>query len=444
MDFEAQINKKGFELVALVNELSEVLQTDDITDYIGTPPNIGTLTDVKQAVLSCDDAYGNKISAYIHTDNSDSQTKAIGLNEDSYKQLKLLVSDLLDEPKISKYTDVSFLETRVFNWVTDVYKSKFAAKELFSYIYDEMDKELKEYAFYFKILSLGIKEPYTLGSASITYISDANLEEWEWMFVNKAEDYRSNILKVLQFYKDVPLIRVKKYGIEAKARSLALREAELIVNAMKLFFIKQSLKKHIKIFDLDYKIANNESKSFSAIVNTEILNFKMSGNGAPIFITPSGMKSIQDLGFSIILEFIHKNKRDALGLLIEDGVMHLGGITSTENLYERTVKLVTFFEGFLVPQLSTKAKGETILKSFISQLPDLAISLEEYKQVIRINYEIRNKYLHNRIELPLDLSNIYYFQSLALSLLLFLIQKSDEIGTIDQMQEFLTKQSTGV
>lgn len=138
------------------------------------------------------------------------------------------------------------------------------------------------------------------------------------------------------------------------------------------------------------------------------------------------------MGLETVATFITAKKDTELYFQLEASINSLGDVNSTMNLYSRVVKLVSYFENLIIPKNNLKGKGQTYLnKNIIPKILDL----EKEKLVVVVNkiYNIRDKYIHNKIELPIDANDLYSMKRFALIFLLHNIKLNDTCNTLDDL-----------
>ena len=429
---EQEINTQGFKLVDLlsVKEVTQDKAKEPEKELIGIN-KVVNLGKVNNLVTTQSDAYGNTIAKYAQING-----KEVGFDQGNYKALLNLSVEILKKDKIAKITDVEFIEDGCFKWVVGIYKENRATVELMTFIKSHIDANLSNITFYFKIEALGIEGPFNVGLIEIISFSQESFSKEYTSHGLKNPLNNDELNKNYGDFIDKPLASVTINAVKEKAEKIARRNVYLSLNAIKCFLIRESVQSHIQIFDVDFNHHNSSFSKYLTKLNREDSGFNLTLNrnygAAPVVINHEVLSQLNKSGLGIVSEFLRKERDTELQHKIEDSINHFGEIISTRNLHERIVKIISFFEGIIVPKSNTKAKGQTYLNNNI--LPHLTTSnIEEYKSTIRRFYDVRDKYLHNRLELPIDIQDLMEIENLGLTFLLKLIELSSRLTTIDDI-----------
>jgi hypothetical protein len=137
-------------------------------------------------------------------------------------------------------------------------------------------------------------------------------------------------------------------------------------------------------------------------------------------------------GLLIFHQFIISKRSSEIYYEMENAIIQFGSLSSFSNLYERIINLISFFETLIIPKNNYKAKGETILKNNVIPMFNVG-KLEEMRANIRRLYDIRDKYVHNRVELAIDVESFYSVTLCGLVFLVHCISESSSMKTIDDL-----------
>jgi hypothetical protein len=123
--------------------------------------------------------------------------------------------------------------------------------------------------------------------------------------------------------------------------------------------------------------------------------------------------------------------------LIYDSIHLLSTIVSTSNNYEKVVKAISFIENIIVPKnAGGKAKGITRAKKLITQITSNEKDIQSITTAVSKAYNIRDKYLHNYIQLPLERETLFYLIEFERAVILKLIRLSKTRTIITEVHRF--------
>lgn len=430
------LNSKAAELILLLEKSIEktTKKSSDIDRLLKGTSLIVDLGEVQDFQTFNTDGYGNKVSAFASLEEGH-----IGLTPTNYVKLQELVIQALESAEINQKADYEFVETEIFNWLIQCYQDKRIKVELANYLEDKIDKNCKEYTFYFKVLALNIEESVHVGDVEISHLSEKKIQN-ELALLKQIKGNAEELDSFFNEFKEPVLAKVSSFGVETKAKKIAMLKAELSVNALKCFFTNESLSQSFQIFDVDFNFNTIDSSSFIYESTEKKFSFKSSFNRTqgshPIIINRDKLEELRKSGLIRFSNFINNQKSGSLYEEIIHGINHFGRVTSTRNLYHRVVELISFFERFLVPKDNSKAYGQKRLKdNLLPKIPYIEKEKENYRKYVNTFYRIRDKYLHNKIELPINLHDLFYFQRLGTLLLIYCMELSKDLNEFDDLLE---------
>jgi hypothetical protein len=435
--FEEELNKKGFELLTLldvkvINNLGKPRILHEKMIGIGEPIKLDNI--ITGAITYRKDGFNNKIDVY-----KELQGKTIGFNEITYEHLKTLADEVSQLDFFSKFTDLKFVETKIFEWVVDVYVNNQADYNLLNYLKVKVEAELHNYVYYFKVYSIGIFDEIQIGKVQFTALTQ---DFFKKSFSNlKKESFDQMEPLFGEYIRSVVAIS-HGYGTKDKAFSIAHYNVLTSLNALKCCLIEDSLRLTHTFPHLREIPSEKMSMSFMYKFDTENgrLHFKNTFDNIPIEVDSYKLNNLGNNGLLDISNYLKKVGNSILDIEIINRITLLGDAVSNRNLYERIVKLITFFESFIIPENSHgkgkgSGKGQTYIKNVIKYLnvPD---ELRMSETITRI-YVIRDRYLHNKIELRVDIIHLIKFQEFSLNFILMLIRLRTRFSTVDEVLEEL-------
>ena len=436
-----EINHRAFGLIDLLEVITDKSIVEGFEDYkrsidaMGIEPlperiHLPIITNIKSYHS---DLYGNKISMYTEIDN-----QKVGLPVEKFKALIELANILMNDRFIEKYVNYEYIEKYIFDWIIDAYKEKRVKVNLIDFIYDSISADIKEYNYYFKATSLYIDEPIIIGDVIIDRITEDFLNEELIKFLAiRPDNTKEEFDKAFDYFRNKVVFIVKVKGVNNRVEKIAREKAILAANTLKLFFHSESLNMHFQLFSIDFE--NNERKSYYYMYNTTseefdyVIQAGLFNSGAnPIILSKTKIEEIDSLGLEHFYKLLTLENDTELSLIAKEAINKLGDALSTRNLHERIVKIISFFEGVIVPSTNRKAKGETNLKKHIlEKIPGALRDIDKYNVSIRACYEIRDKYLHNRNELHVNLDQLADVQAIAHSFLNELVILTLSLSTLE-------------
>lgn len=367
--------------------------------------------------------------------------KLVGLETKEYSEFKELISKIFAFPFFSIRSDLKTLLEESFKWLLEIYQSKKANTSLTSFLLSKIDSLTVEYYFYFQVKALAIENPIKIGNTELMFFSEKEITKHYARFKeSRPEKTMEQFKEVYKDHFESINVFVKVKGVLNRATEIAYREAEIAVDTLKCFCTYYSTEKPVQIFELDYRFKQNGAANYLYMPNGDIkestLQISNFGGAVPVQLTAKFMKLAETKSFSKFSEFIKNKKQTELYFLTIDLIKQLSAIISTHNNYEKTVKAISLFESICVPKKSTQAKGENYMKKKV--IPKL-FSIHDSNTLIKLlrqHYEIRNKYLHNYIHLPLNRKDLSIFLEYQRFFILKLIELNNRFTTLSELLDY--------
>lgn len=439
---ENEINTSGYDLfgqLTVVKDSSRkiTIEEDDARAKLVGEVCLGTfkLAQGEHPKYSHQDLLGNAIDITCEINGM-----KIGYNETTYKNLISLAIRFLDIDYFEKYVDYQFIAKHIFDWVVDLYDKNRAEYNLYTYIQNEVEKELNDYTYFFKVQDLIIEEEFVVGNCTFTFKKSDYFESiFDEMLVdskNLKPENKAGFVDAHKSFLNKVLVCSTVRGVKAKAELIIKKEVELSINAIKCLLINESLHPRTELFNVDYLYMNQTmSNYFSTTTSAKdfCMHLESKNSPTPITIDKFRFQELTQAGLETFNYFLLHKKNSELYYRTELQINLLGEINSTMDLYLRVTKLISFFENMIIPFDNYTAKGKTYMKNIISIIVAPNDQQKITKSVFNL-YDIRDKYLHNRNQLPIDHLDLLNVKVLAVLFLLVIVDLNKELNTMEEMQ----------
>lgn len=322
-----------------------------------------------------------------------------------------------------------------FDWIIELHKKRVDRESFIPYLLDRIYKDTKNFTFYFGVHQLALDKvnDIRIGRTSISFLLEDKRNEMYECLDKEDSKIRKNAIdgyeQILQSVVAISSFR----GIKSKCLDMAKNEADLAVAALKCFCTDYACSRYIAPVNLDFNATRADFAKHIMLENNNIKNgiINLENRGsAPVIISGNFLTWMNRNHFQDMHNFLLIKRDTELVFIIQNLIRSLGDIVSTFDDYLKSVKIISFFEGFCIPQNSPTAKGEKIIKQKI--LPILTNSDQERIKIfayIRRRYEIRDKFLHNSIKLPIRRSEMIVLMRLQRLFILTLIGYSEDYTT---------------
>lgn len=435
-NIEKELNKKIFGLLDLIKEKEVANDSANKSKDLKGSEIIFDLGEVTNLKSYNTDEIGRIVSYYSAGSKGES---TIGLNEKNYLELMAVSNKLLEIENIQKFVTIEFIEEEIFNWLCDVFRNKKANEEPFSYLLRIIEEHVNQFIFYLPLIAIEIEEEFEIGNISIKHIDNKNKIKWLSDIERSGKNKKAKEKEFDSIYKSLENRIVATYeskGVYDKAEKKANLECILSINALKAFLVKESLNRHTQLLEPESKsLLKLRYKLFHETVNQEFdLSYVLKSNDqiSPTELTKSKLDEINKVGFKRVSLFLKNKQNNEIDIFISRLLNEIGDYTSTKNLHERIVKIISFFEGIFIPIKKGKGRGLSIIKKALPIIVNKD-DVELCESLFIKHYAIRDKYLHNRIEIRISYDEIYRFQFIPLVLIGKFISLRDSYNSRDSL-----------
>lgn len=435
---ESEINEWGISLIGKLikrNSIKRKHSENKKENLLIGESCLGTLkipeTEIMQYFRK--DTLGNTVMVGANLKEEDIE---LGLLE--YQSLRDLATELLVNHGYGRTADAKYIEDKIWLWIIESYLNKQSETNLYQFIKQnyESDKQWRKYTF--PLSGIVIEKEFQIGNCNIHY---HNVDFFHTKFDDSKtgsflnESDRRNFIEMHKSFINRPIISATVQGVESKALSSAKLEINLSISAVKCFLLKESLKSECALFDVDGLYDVSMKNYFSTWLNGEhfTIHLEASSKTAPIPINNQKLRELNSYGLIQISEFIKRRGDLESHDVIITSILSLGEAFSTTNLYLRIVRLISYFENLVIPKVNPAGKGQTFLIKNVT--PTILPNEKNLAQTINQIYDCRDKFLHNKIELPIDAQNLFLFQKIAITTLLYLVENVHEFDTLVEIQQ---------
>ncbi len=433
------LTKQLFELIPHVKEEEIIPQNNSVKELIGLERimNIDASQIKNWRTSKVDLLEDEKLCS-----SKEVNGKTFQLSSKHYVLFNHLLKQIFDLEPYCSLTTLEFIEEHLFDWLIEGFLSKKVDQDPLNYLDEVLDQKVKHFNFYYKISALAIEKEIKLGDACITSFSEEDLErEYETFKYQFPKKEKREFDIYFNEFEKTPIIKISSKGTFERASSLAEYKAGLIIDVLKSALIDESIHPFYKMMDLEMRSDQNSFYTTLYNTNSERFDYQILTKRErviPIQLTKNRVIEIRERGIQIIIDFINKPSKDEFDYVIIDALQQLSSISSTENLHERVVKIISFFEFLFMPinGISSSGKGESILKKKV--LPRILLESEVgvFREIFRNLYGTRTKFLHNRIELKINKKEVFRIQGISFNLLKWLISKSDTMKSHQDLLDF--------
>lgn len=435
---ESEINEWGISLIGKLRKSKPVKRKhseNEKENLLIGERCVGTFKIAQPEIMRYfqEDTLGNTVMVGANLKEEDIE---LGLLD--YQSLRDLATELLVNHGYGRTADANYIEDKIWSWIVDRYLDNKSDPNLYAFIKQnyESDKQWRKYTF--PLSGIIIEEEFQIGNCKIHH---HNVDFFNTKFDESKvggflkESDREKFIEMHKSFINRPIISATVNGVESKALSIAKQEINLSISAVKCFLINESLKSECALFDVEglYNVAMKNY--FSTWLNGEhfTIHLEASAKTQPIPITKQKLHELNSYGLKQISDFITRRGELESHNVLVTSISSLGEAFSTTNLYLRIVRLISYFENIVIPKGNPVGKGQTFLLKNI--IPKILPNERNLAETINRIYDCRDKFLHNKIELLINAQDLWLFQKLAITTLLYLVENIHEFDTLIEIQQ---------
>lgn len=419
-----EINSQAFDLIKLVSSKSKEksYHTEELKGSVKEKGSHDWSDKLVGGLIErTTDSSDNTLDIFSISDKG-----TFGFDEINYPKYKSLIEKIYSLQEFKSTVAEGFIENKLLTWVLDIYLNQKAGVSLIDYLRSEVESNINNFQFHFPILNLEIEESFKIGNVDFTFFTKEYLDNLYKSLQcapvpmdekNFSDTYRKN-------YQGQVLAKVTVKAEQEKAEDIAMNEAELSVDVLKIYGLTPTIPENRTMFDLNYRLNYQMNSNYLSekIGKKDSLSETLNCNNPPFIVTSQQLAFANNNGLPIFSNFITLKKNDELYNLIVQGIGLFASSISNWNLHLRIINLITILESLLLKD-EEDYKMERKVKDRLSQIITNEFQEQEKLKIIFSNiYKIRHKMVHKAIKLPINTRELMTAQVTIINLLLNLMR----------------------
>lgn len=428
-------NEKADELIGLIEVFPTVEEKKN--SFPSDLHVAASLTDkdiIGDIEVATSDYRGNIVTRFFHFNG-----KKLGLSEESYRKLRDIAERLQSLPAIRSMLSCSFVERRLFSWISEKYKELDAPDLFVEYLDSEARGVVKTITSWIPIANLEIQSAFAISKSEIRPLSKTVIDKWENKVESLSGENKDNAIKLFEkIRKDYQGLAAIVTTTEAEpeyAADYALEEAQKITAVLGIFS-GATLIPDIKCVsnikgseNIAQSTIFSESDEDSFLMSSSIIDISSAknwkhGQREIIAIRKTGLDKISSLLASESLKDFEKSVLNSVFLYSKSAF--------TSDPVEKVIYMLSSLESVLL-----KNESEPIQQNLAERVAVFtAKELDKRKFIIKTIksvYGVRSRYLHHgHISSELKLISDFMMQ-----VWVFFIQLLANIDQFKTQEEFV-------
>lgn len=359
---------------------------------------IGSLGEVSDFVLcQFDPVSGDKVN-YFKTIGG----KAMGLDESDYGAFSEVVQELMETEQFIGRSDFSFLMECACEWLLGVFQHGYSKTDLTVHLLNRIEEDTRSYTFSFRMDGLQIDKDFLIGHTRFSVIDETQAKDYcGGIKTDVGNPVDDDLWK--SFAHQFAVVGVR--STFERAKQVGLREAELSVDVLKCFCYLHSLNPLHILPDLAHRNGGVRHLNYWFYPEDNFhspgIKMELRSGIVPVQLDERFLDHACKLGLNVVSDFITHQYSDPLYTEIIDTIKRFSDVVSTGGNHEMIVKIISLLEGPLSPRPHTGSnKGERITKMAAHKLNER--EAENFETAISHGYRVRNAFVHNCQQIPID------------------------------------------
>ena len=432
----SNFNDKAGGLIKLIEEFpKEKERGDSFPSELHVAASITEKDIIGEIEVATSDYRGNTIQRYFHFNE-----RKFGLSEKNYRLLFELAERIQSLPAVRSTLSLSFVEKKLFTWISDKYKDINVPDLFIEYLNSEAEAVVKTITSWIPIANLEVQSAFAISKSEIRPFSKALIDKWAGKIESLEGENKDNASKLFEkIRKDYQGLAAVVTTITSEpeyATDYALEEAQKITSVFGIFSratlmpdIKcvSSIKGSEYIAQSTTFIEGDEDnfQMTSCIIDQSSAKYWRLGQGDIIEIQKTGLDTISSLLASDSPTEFEKSTLNAIFLYSKAAF--------TADPVEKVVYMLSSLESILL-----KNENEPIQQNLAERLAVFtAQELPKRKAIIKMIksvYGVRSRYLHHGH----TSSELQLISDFMMQVWIFYIQLLAKVTRFRTQEEFVT------
>jgi len=423
------INRNAFELVNLITCTPHIVSTQP-SELKGSEKELG-FDDWSDKVSGIGigrtlDDFGNTIDMSVYD-----EIGLLSFSKTDFEKFKKLTCQIGEIPSVSNTASISFIESEVFKWMVDVYKTNRAERTLLEHLLSVLEKETQSITFHFPILNLAIEKPFKIGKTEFIFFTKAYFDELYDSLQEKQPDLTEEIFDKTfrNDFQGKVLAKVTVVAEGIKAEEIAKSIAEIAVDVLKLYSESAVVPSRKTLFDLSFRLGYQvQSKFLTQRPNTEGVGINFAFRNNPFKFHDMLYQSAHQSGLNLFSDYLLKKKTTELDKIVLQSIHLFASSISNADLHLRCVNLITIIESILLKDEEESDLERRVKARLSKALSNDHSQKEQIKMVMSHIYQVRHKMIHKAKRIAINQKDLSRAQMMLTHLLLRLIHFSTDLG----------------
>lgn len=361
-----------------------------------------------------------------------------GFSEKEYKNFFKLVYEISEWNNIQSIVSIDYLKEKILTWIVNIYKSNVSNIDLFTFIENNLSKDVNKYRYCFPILNIDIEQEFNVGDSKIKFFSK---EYFDKLYETKKIKHKysaENFDKIFRKYQGQVFVEIEVLAESKKAELIAYENACCIVDILKLCSPTIQFPTEKCLLELESRMPF--SYDFLSFKNNNIYDFSITTKINRSQMLPFDLKLVNDFKpfFYEFGKLLNPKYSSEIEKLVKNSIIFYSKCISETDIHLRVSKFIMIIESIFLLD-DEKHKMENKCKR---RFTDFAFELRRkekinFNEILTDMYQVRHKMTHKSIRVFIDNSKLRIFQIEIINLLFLLLNQNQNFNNKESLINYL-------
>jgi hypothetical protein len=366
-----------------------------------------------------------------------------GFTESDYKLFYKLVYEISEWKNIQSNVSIDYLKEKTLRWIVDIYINNVYTIDLFSFLENNLSKDVNKYKYCFPILNIDIEKDFSIGESKIKYFSKEYFDEFYKTRLSKDECSEENFNKIYRKYQGQVFVEIEVFAESKKAELIAYENSCFIIDILKLCGPTIQFPTEICYLELESRMPF--SYDFLRFKNDDIYDFSITTKVNRSQMLPFDLKLVNDYKpfFDEFGKLLNPKYNSEIEKLVKNSIIFYSKCISETDIHLRVSQFIMIIESiFLLDdekyKMENKCKRRFLDFSFDSRMGEKI----NFNEILTEMYQIRHKMTHKSIRIFIDYAKLRIFQIEIINLLFLILRNSHNFENKELLINHLDKKAT--
>jgi len=365
-----------------------------------------------------------------------------GFIESDYKTFYKLVYEISEWNNIQSKVSIEYLKEKILRWIVDIFINNVSNIDLFSFLENNLSKDVNKYKYCFSILNIDIEKEFNIGESKIKYFSKEYFDEFYKTRLLKGESSEKTFNEIYRKYQGQVFVEIEVFAESKKAELIAYENSCFTIDVLKLCGPTIQFPTEICYLELESRMPF--SYDFLRFKNEDIYDFSITTKVNRSQMLPFDSKLVNGFKpfFDEFGKLLNPKYNSDLEKLIKNSIIFYSKCISETDIHLRISKFIMIIESiFLLDDEKYKMENKCKRRFLDFSFESRSVEKINFNEILTEMYQIRHKMTHKSIRIFIDYSKLRIFQIEIINLLFLVLKNSNIYSNKELLIDYLDKKA---